>query len=70
MIYGLNKGLQWKSTISFCMFRDSIRWKQDIFDNPYNILRVNLRDSKDVETEILRDVKTDLEDVKTETNQD
>ena len=37
---------------------DLIRWKQDSSDNPYNILTVNLRDSKtkDVETETFQDL--------------
>ena len=46
MIYGLIKGLQWKSIISFSFIHDLIRWKQESTDNPYNISTVNLRDSK------------------------
>ena len=45
MIYGLFKGLQWKSIINFSFIHDLIRWKQNCTDNSQDILIVNLRDS-------------------------
>ena len=44
--YGLIKGLQWKSTISFSFIYDLARRKQNTSDNSIDVLIVRLRDSK------------------------
>ena len=83
-IYALIKDIQWKSIISPWIMHDFIRWKQNSTDNPYNILTVNMGDSKTkvVETELIKTSNFEscrdrdssrprnLKDVETETSRD
>ena len=58
-IYGLNTCIQWKLGIITSFMYDFIKKEQDSTDIPFNIMTVNMRDSKtkDVETETFRDWK-------------